>query len=60
MVPLSCGRDRSPSEHEQQHQRWELLRRLDRLTNVPMTLLAFVWLALLIVDLTPSGRPSAT
>ncbi|GGK40489.1 hypothetical protein GCM10008955_37870 [Deinococcus malanensis] len=42
-----------PSEHEQQHQRWELLRRLDRLTNVPMTLLAFVWLALLIVDLTP-------
>lgn len=47
-----------PSEQErQQEQRWELLRRLDRLTNLPMTLLAFVWLALLIVDLTSGLTP---
>ncbi|AFZ67155.1 ion transporter [Deinococcus peraridilitoris] len=33
-------------------ERWELLEHLDRLTDKPMIALAFVWLALLILDFT--------
>ena len=46
-----------PSDQQQEQQRSELLRRLDRLTDLPMTLLAFVWLALLIVDLSAGLSP---
>ena len=33
-------------------ERWALLRELDRLTDRPLTVLAFVWLGLLVVELT--------
>ncbi|MEW6421683.1 MAG: ion transporter [Deinococcota bacterium] len=41
-----------PDVHRLHRERTELLRHLDRLTDTPMTLLSFVWVALLIVDLT--------
>ncbi|BDP40259.1 hypothetical protein DAETH_02280 [Deinococcus aetherius] len=43
----------SPPDSQRLHrERLELLRHLDRLTDAPMTVLGFVWLALLVVDLT--------
>lgn len=47
-----------PSDSQELHrERTELLRHLDRLTDTPTTLLGFVWLALLIVDLTGGLSP---
>lgn len=47
-----------PAERERlASERWELLRHLDRLTDKPMIALAFVWLALLIVDFTQGLSP---
>lgn len=42
----------SPDSQTLRRERLELLRHLDRLTDVPMIFLGFVWLALLVVDLT--------
>lgn len=38
-------------------QRWELLRRINEITDKPMIALAFVWLVLLIVDFTAGLSP---
>ncbi|WP_034385966.1 potassium channel family protein [Deinococcus sp. YIM 77859] len=46
-----------PDPERLRRERMELLRHLDRLTDLPMTLLGFVWLALLIVDLTRGLSP---
>lgn len=47
-----------PSTEENLHEeRRELLRHLDRLTDGPMTVLSFVWLALLALDLTQGLSP---
>ncbi len=40
-----------PPSEKLHHERLELLRNLDRLTDLPMTVLGFVWLGLLVVDL---------
>ncbi|MFC4638433.1 ion transporter [Deinococcus hohokamensis] len=46
------------SGHDPLHrERAELLEHLDRLTDVPMTALGFVWLALLVLDLTQGLGP---
>jgi voltage-gated potassium channel len=42
----------TPTGRAVTHQRTRLVRELDRLLDTPMTVLAFVWLALLIFDLT--------
>ncbi|WP_216324070.1 ion transporter [Deinococcus aestuarii] len=48
----------SPPDSQRLHrERLELLRHLDRLTDAPMTVLGFVWLALLVVDLTRGLTP---
>ena len=51
--------DQRPTvEHQAvRHQRWELLRHLNALTDKPMILLAFVWLGLLILDFTQGLSP---
>ncbi len=46
----------SPSR-EARRQRWELLRQLSRILEPPMIALAFVWLALLIYELTFGTHP---
>lgn len=47
-----------PSEaHDWREERWEMVRHLNDLTDKPMIALAFVWLALLIVDLTSGLEP---
>ena len=33
-------------------ERWQLLRQLDRMLEMPMVVLGFVWLALLVFELT--------
>ena len=38
-------------------ERWELLRQIDELADKPLTALSFVWLILLIVDLTAALNP---
>ena len=46
--------NRAPSPHHEaiQKERWELLRHVDRLLQGPAIVLSFVWLGLLIFDLT--------
>jgi voltage-gated potassium channel len=45
---------RAPSPHHEaiQHERWELLRHIDQMLQGPAIILSFLWLGLLIFDLT--------
>lgn len=44
---------RSPVDQEtMQRERWELLQKIDSLLEIPTTVLAFIWLGLLILDFT--------
>lgn len=48
------------SAHENQEfqeERWELLRQIDEMADMPLTALSFVWLILLIIDLTEGLNP---
>jgi voltage-gated potassium channel len=50
--------EHSADEHETvRSQRQELLEQIDRLTDAPMVALSFVWLGLLILDLTVGTSP---
>jgi voltage-gated potassium channel len=42
----------TPEQQHLHHERWELLEHIDTMTQKPMIALAFVWLGLLILDLT--------
>jgi len=45
------------SNQQLQAERWSLLRTIDRFTDVPLVVLSFVWLVLLVVDLTRGLSP---
>lgn len=45
------------SQPDLQRERWELLQHIEELTDKPMLVLAFVWLALLILDFTRGLGP---
>jgi len=47
----------APSESGLNRERWRLLRRVAKLLDTPMTVLAFVWLVLLIVDFVEGLSP---
>jgi voltage-gated potassium channel len=42
---------------ELHEERWELLRQIDELADAPLTALSFVWLILLVIDLTSGLNP---
>lgn len=44
-------------QQELHHQRWELLERINRLSDAPLVVLSFIWLILLILDFTTGLSP---
>lgn len=49
----------NPDEHKQiRRERWKLLVRIERILNGPMIFLGFVWLALLVIELTEGLSPA--
>ena len=52
MTQLKSGEDQRPDKEALEQERFELLGRIERWLETPMLVLAFVWLALLIVEFT--------
>lgn len=49
---------RTPETRDVNEERWELLQQIDELADKPLTALSFVWLILLIIELTEGLNPA--